>query len=253
MEKLSFNTTIIGHPYLYLPVCHSTNDYLLELSEKDRLKEGAVVLTDKQTAGRGQRGNSWEAQAGENFTFSILLKPIFLSPDNQFVLNISISLAIWNFLKDLLQERVFIKWPNDLFYQDKKLGGILIENTLSGNQITQSIVGIGLNINQVDFSAPRATSLKVITNHNYSLEYLFPQLLQHIEQQYLDLKNGMYSIQKQKYIHNLYRFQERHLFQAEEVFEGVISGVDETGRLEIERNGKVFRFNFKEIAFVYDK
>ena len=110
----TFNTTIIGHPYLYLPVCHSTNDYLLELSEKDRLKEGAVVLTDKQTAGRGQRGNSWEAQAGENFTFSILLKPIFLSPDNQFVLNISISLAIWNFLRDLLQEGVFIKWPNDL-------------------------------------------------------------------------------------------------------------------------------------------
>lgn len=253
MEKLSFNTTIIGHPYLYLPVCHSTNDYLMDLSDKENLDEGTTVLTKKQTAGRGQRGNTWEAQEGENFTFSMLLKPKFLSAENQFALNVCISLAVYNFLKSLLQEGIFIKWPNDLFYQNKKLGGMLIENTLSGNQITQSIVGIGLNINQVDFTAPQATSLKKITNRNYSLENLFPQLVQHIEQQYLDLKNGMYTVQKQQYIHNLYRFQESHLYQTEEIFEGIIIGVDETGRLEIERNGKVFRFNFKEIAFVYDK
>ncbi|WP_236612907.1 biotin--[acetyl-CoA-carboxylase] ligase [Cesiribacter andamanensis] len=124
------DTLFIGSSIIYLPECHSTNTAALHLLENESLPEGAVLITDKQTAGRGQRGNNWEASPGQNLTFSVVLRPRFLPIRDQFLLTISISLAIYDLLTDLQVPALSIKWPNDLYCGTKKIGGILIESSL---------------------------------------------------------------------------------------------------------------------------
>eukprot|EP01137_Pigoraptor_chileana_P015025 Opistho-2@5140 len=107
-----------------------------------------VIITDNQTAGRGQRGNVWEASIGENLTFSLILKPNFLKASEQFQLNVAVSLGVLDCLSEYIDEDLKVKWSNDIYFQNQKMGGILIENTLQGYQIGYSVIGIGLNINQ---------------------------------------------------------------------------------------------------------
>jgi BirA family biotin operon repressor/biotin-[acetyl-CoA-carboxylase] ligase len=216
--------------------------------------DGTIVITADQTAGRGQRGNTWEALPGQNITCSIILKPEFLNATEQFKLNIAISLGIYDFLSKYLPENLKIKWPNDIYIGDRKIGGVLIENTLSGNRIAYSIIGIGLNINQLSFedAHSRAISLRLATQNidEFDIRNLIEELCVSIEKYYFQLKNGLHSEQKKAYLEILYRYQEKHFFRKnEEKFLGKIVGVAPTGHLMIEANDKVEYFDFKEVSF----
>jgi BirA family biotin operon repressor/biotin-[acetyl-CoA-carboxylase] ligase len=251
LYKIPANTQIIGKKIICLPTCHSTNDIASEIASQ--IEEGAVVITHHQTKGRGQRGNAWEAEAGANLTFSVVLKPSFLPVHQQFYLNIAVTLAIIDALYTFLpDDKLKIKWSNDIYYADAKLGGILIENTLEVINIKSAIVGIGLNINQTQFSHPKAISLKNILQIDFFLPEVLEKILECLEMRYLALKDKKFSSLRQDYLSRLYWYKEEHLFRddAGSEFVGQIIGVQENGRLIIQVEGGVYFFNFKEVIFV---
>ncbi len=254
MYNIQPNTLFTGKLIKYLPSCHSTNDIAVQMIQSENMVfEGTVIITDNQTAGRGQRGNSWEAISGENLTFSLILKPNFLKASDQFQLNVAISMGVFDFLSEFIDENLKVKWSNDIYFSDKKMGGILIENSLQGYQIGHSIIGIGLNINQTKFSNERATSLRNVTQNplKYDLSELLKKLLENIEINYLKIKNNDYESLKIKYLSNLFRFEEYHYFRRNrQQFLGKIIGIDKTGKLGIETDRNVIYFDFKEVEFV---
>lgn len=252
MYKIKSTTLFIGKNLIYLPTCQSTNDEAADLLRLGKGMEGTVVITDYQTAGRGQRGNQWLAQAGENFTLSLILRPNFLSASQQFHLNIAISLGIYEFFESFLDDSLKIKWPNDIFLKNQKLGGVLIENTIQRGRIESSVIGMGLNINQIEFEHPRATSLRRLMKKEFNLHELLPDLLASLEKKYLLLRNGHYGLLKTRYLQNLFRYQEKHVFARNGVpFEGMIVGVSETGQLAVQIEERLEYFDFKEISYEF--
>ena len=182
-------TIFIGQYCIKLDKVDSTNSHLTQLCSEKNIPEGAVVITQQQEQGRGQRGTNWQSEAGKNITLSILLKPTFLKPEEQFALSKTISLGVLDFISSIYLSK--IKWPNDIYIDDKKVGGILIENSVSGNSISHSIIGIGINMNQEKFSEelPNPTSLKLISGKEFNLEDCLEQLCSTIEKRYLQLRN----------------------------------------------------------------
>ncbi|MGV3559187.1 biotin--[acetyl-CoA-carboxylase] ligase [Larkinella arboricola] len=255
MYKFRPKTLFLGQKINYLPTCQSTNDIAASLITGETALDGTVVITDQQTAGRGQRGNQWEAQPGQNLTFSVILQPSFLQPNEQFWLNIAISLGISDWLATHLNDRLKIKWPNDLYVEQRKIGGILIENTLYGYSIAWSVVGIGLNINQTRFQTATATSLINETPNEYDfvLPEALPSLLESLEKRYLSLRAGQRDVLKTNYLQRLFRYQEESDFiSGGERFRGMIVGVEESGRLAIQVGEKLRSFAFKEVEFVIE-
>ncbi len=253
MTKIYPKTLFIGQILKYLPSCQSTNDEASDLMARDDPPEGTIIVTDHQTAGRGQRGNVWEAQPGQNLTFSLILKPTFLRATDQFWLNMAISLGITDTLQPLLTDTRSIKWPNDLYVGDRKLGGILIENTLQSYCLAGSVAGIGLNINQTGFASPTATSLQqqAPLPNGYDLPGLLRSLCERLEHRYLQLRAGQFNRLKVDYLQRLYRYQETHPFESGgRVFQGTIIGIDTAGRLAIDDAGQLRYFGFKEVAFL---
>ena len=242
MYKIYPKTLFIGQIIQYLPSCQSTNDEAAALIAHLDPNEGLLVITDNQTAGRGQRGNQWEAKSGENLTFSLILKPSFLVATDQFWLNMAISLGIYDALQPLVGHSLRIKWPNDVYAGDQKLGGILIENTLQGYTIAWSVVGMGLNVNQTEFGYGTATSLQKESPlpNAYDLPGLLSRLCETLEQRYLQLRSGQRDTLKINYLQTLYRYQEEHGFESEGMyFRGIICGIDANGRLAISVEGQV--------------
>ncbi len=234
-----------------MPSCHSTNDICAEMIENGSISNGTVVITDHQYKGRGQVGNSLASAPGENLTLSYYLDTSFLLANEQFYLNMAISLAIVETLKLYLGENVCIKWPNDIYYLEKKMCGILIQNSLRSNKIENSIVGIGINVNQDKFEFDTAISLRNITGKWYKIQSIFDKLSEQIEKQYLGLKQKEFKRIKKTYLNQLRWINEKHIFLAgKEKFEGTITGIDVNGRLEIETKEGKRVFNFKEVAFV---
>lgn len=250
MHKYFANNTFIGKQIVYLPSCHSTNDIAAKMVPEGKLLEGHVIITDEQTAGRGQRGNSWEATPGQNLTFSVLLKPSFLPLNSQFYLNILSSLAITDTLNVYISEGLAIKWPNDIYYGKSKLGGILTENTLRNGKIEHTIIGIGLNINQQHFSSPKASSLALICDRQFALEAILAELLAHLENRYLQLKNHHYNRLRKEYLEKLYWMGETKLFKDTDYFTGTICGIDDIGQLMIETGDGIKKFGIKEVSFI---
>ena len=254
MHNFQPKTLFIGKKTIYLPSCHSTNDIAAEIIQNKQVFDGTVVITSDQTAGRGQRGNSWESLPEQNITLSLIVKPDFLSATEQFRLNIAISLGIYAFLSQYLPNNLSVKWPNDIYVGDRKLGGVLIENTLSGSRIAYSVIGIGLNINQLRFEEAnnRAVSLRLATQNleEFDIEKLIGELCVSLEKYYLQLRNGLHIKQKEAYLEFLYRFQEIYYFRKNGTkFLGKIIGIAPTGHLMLEVNGEVKYFDFKEISF----
>lgn len=253
MHNFQPKTLFLGKNTVYLPSCHSTNDIAAEIIQTKRVFDGTIVITADQTAGRGQRGNSWETLPNQNITVSIILKPDFLVVFQQFRLNIAVSLGIYEFLCKYLSDGLTIKWPNDIYVGNRKMGGVLIENTLAGSRISYSVIGIGLNINQLNFTNDRAISLRLASQktEDYTIEKLIEQLCECIEKYYLQLKNGHAEAQKKKYLERLFRFGEWHQYEQNDVrFLGKIIDVAETGHLLMEVGEEVKKFDFKEISFV---
>jgi len=251
LYKIPANTLFLGKQLVFVPECHSTNTLALQLSQNTSTLEGAVIITNNQTAGRGQRGNSWEAAPGMNLTFSVVLRPGFLAPKDQFYLNIITSLAVRDYLIGKTNEPVVIKWPNDILVQKKKICGILIENQIQGSSLVSAVVGIGLNVNQTNFQKDTATSLKLVTNTEASLESALHELLHFLETRYLQLRQQNTSALREEYLSNLYCRNEQHEFSSgDTTFMGTIQGIDETGRLVVDTVQGLKYFGIKEIIFV---
>lgn len=234
-----------------MPECHSTNTLALQMSQNPATSEGTIVITHHQTAGRGQRGSTWEAEPGMNLTFSLILRPSFLEIRDQFDLNILVSLAVHDFVQSKVNSPVSIKWPNDILVHEKKICGILIENQIQTSKITAAVAGIGLNINQTEFGIATATSLKLVTGEHTALEDALHELLGFIETRYLQLRQNKKAALLDEYLTSLYWRNEVHTFQhAGELFEGTIQGVNGNGQLELKMNDQLRYFNVKEISFV---
>ncbi len=251
MYKIPANTLFMGKNLVYLPECHSTNTLALELSQRSSAVEGTIIITDNQTNGRGQRGNEWFSEPNKNLTFSVIVKPTFLKPIDQFYLTIAISLALCDFLTQRIPGKVKIKWPNDILVNDKKLCGILIENSLAGDAIQYSVVGIGLNVNQTSFSLASASSMKTLTNEDYALPDELSSLLEFLEQRYLQLRSGKIMELKTDYLNALYGRGELRKFADEEgEWWGLIDGVNQHGKLLILKQGDIKSYDLKEIRWI---
>ncbi|MFN3403737.1 MAG: biotin--[acetyl-CoA-carboxylase] ligase [Cytophagaceae bacterium] len=250
MYNIPANTLFCGQNLIYLPSCHSTNDIALQTAATMPAAEGTIIITSDQTAGKGQKGNKWESAPGKNLTFSLILKPAFISPLYQFDLNISVSLAVFETLTKYLGERVKIKWPNDIFYGNSKISGILIENTIKGQTLETAIIGIGVNVNQQVFNVITANSIFNITGKPHELNSIFHELCQALEKYYLLLREGKRVLLKEKYHRHMYKVGVPSEFSTNgQCFTGTITGTDDYGFLLVEVEGKYKRFNMKEISF----
>jgi BirA family transcriptional regulator, biotin operon repressor / biotin---[acetyl-CoA-carboxylase] ligase len=233
-----------------IPETHSTNDLLRQRLRSERLPEGTIISTDFQTDGKGQVGNTWESEAGKNLLFSMVLYPVHIEIEKQFIISQIVSLAIKNTL-ELYTSDICIKWPNDIYWKDKKIAGILIENSLQKGKIQFCIIGIGLNVNQTEFKsdAPNPISLSQINAREYDREKILLQISSSILELYA---NGDFTNIQTNYFDSLYRNKGWHSFRAEnEIFEARIAAIKADGMLELKlRDESVRGFYFKEVEFV---
>lgn len=250
MNRFSIRTQFIGQTLIYYPVCPSTNTEALRLVNEDKVQEGAVIITDHQTAGRGQRDSHWESEARQNLTFSVVLYP-GLPVSRQFYLNIISSLAVSDALLAYSNTMTKIKWPNDILYLNNKLCGILIQNNLKANKIQSTVIGIGINVNQVQFSYPNVTSLSRISGKAIDREELLLNLLNFLEKRYFQLKSNVLEDLKNTYLERLYWLNEKRRFTDEAgEFEGIIRGINEHGQLQVHTDKGVQEYNLKEIKYM---
>jgi BirA family biotin operon repressor/biotin-[acetyl-CoA-carboxylase] ligase len=241
-----------GDKIIYQPMCDSTNTVAMQLLATSTPPEETVVITDQQYQGRGQRGTTWISEPYKNLTFSLILYPTFLPLRQSFMLNVTTTLAIYQVIATYSPIGLTIKWPNDIYYQDKKLSGILIENTVNQGQLKASVIGIGLNVNQENFALSTATSLSLICKQQFDLTTLLNQLLEAIKAKYIQLKKQDFMVLKETYLEKLYGIHEKHIFQAHsERFQGIIRDVDMLGRLIIEKeSGHRQHYACKEISLI---
>jgi len=253
LQNNTFSGLIVGQNIVALQQVDSTNNYLKnKLAKSAPVPEGTVIMAEEQFAGRGQHENNWVTEPGRNLTFSVLLCPVFLDPRQQFKLNIAVSLAIRDALEPILGDKLKIKWPNDIYFGDAKLGGILIENIVRGSLWKYSVAGIGINVNQTSFPAnlKAVTSLKDVLTTDYDKYELLNNICRQLSLRYEELKNG--AVQHMaEYQASLFRFNEDHLFEIEGIVRsGRIVDVVDDGRIRIETEGQAHLYAFREISFV---
>ncbi len=214
------------------------------------LQDGSLVVADYQTHGRGQRNTSWESTEGMNLTFTIALFPNLLV-SQQFYLNIMTSLAITDCLQNHVGNLLKIKWPNDIYYVQSKLCGILVQNNLKVNKIQSSAVGIGLNVNQTEFNDKRAASVKSVSGKTWNRMELLRELVSAMEVRYFQLKDQQFARLRRAYLNRLFWKDEWHTYKDKVgVFRGVIIGLNEGGQLMIQRGDRLQAYSFKEVVFV---
>ncbi|MEO9966406.1 MAG: biotin--[acetyl-CoA-carboxylase] ligase [Reichenbachiella sp.] len=250
MHKFFAKPHFLGKKVIYLSHCHSTNETAAALLKEKPQIEGTTVITNHQTNGKGQRGSTWESEAGKNATFSVILKPSMVAANQQFQLHLITTLAIHAALFPFLGKKLKIKWPNDIYYGDRKLGGILIENSLKGHAIEASIVGIGLNVNQKTFNEPKAISLTEIVGDEFEVNELIEQILIQLEKTYLVLRSGDMKKLKSQYLRRLYRYMSKANYEIPgRTVKGTIVGVTDSGHLQLKEDEVTHEFDFKEVSY----
>ncbi len=254
LQNNIFSRLFVGQNLITLNEVDSTNSYLKDILTNTKPVEGTVIMAESQYAGRGQQQNKWHSEPRKNLAFSILLNPSFLPVSNQFELTRVVSLGVYDALKPLLGDGLKIKWPNDVYYNDSKLGGILIENLVQGTKIKHSVIGIGLNINQTDFPAwvPNPASVKQILQRDEDKLAILSDICGHIEGWYLKLKGGRADEIHNAYLRILYWLNQPGKFRSNgETFEGTIKNVRDNGLLVVENNlNSELEFSFKQIEFL---
>jgi BirA family transcriptional regulator, biotin operon repressor / biotin---[acetyl-CoA-carboxylase] ligase len=243
----------VGKNILVFRSLDSTNDYSRQLITDQGIDDGTVIWASFQKKGRGYADNLWESKAGENLTFSIIFRPDFLDAADQFMLSMVISLGIVDFLDEIINN-VIIKWPNDIYAGKNKIAGILIENFIQENTITNSIIGIGLNINQINFgkNLTNPISIRQITSITYDLRTCLEKLCKKIDHRYIQLKKGEKATIREQYTGRLMNLNTTCRYRADNyTFTGQVRGVDEFGRLAIETENQGIRyFDLKEVVFL---
>ena len=244
---------IIGSNLLFFENLPSTNTRTADLLKKSRLPEGTIVYTNYQSAGRGYSGNRWDSEESKNLLISVVLFPSFVNPVDQFYISMTVSLGICDFLMRFLTD-CSVKWPNDIYVNNDKIAGILIESSVSGDQIEYSVAGIGLNINQEKFSdtIPNPVSLSRLTGRSYDLSACLIELGTDLDKRYKQLIAGNRLQIKEEYVSKLYRLNEWFEFRdIKGRYTGRILTVADYGRLQIEmENGNINEYAFKEIEFI---
>ncbi len=250
-------TLFVGQNSIHVESVDSTNSYASELLRQIELSEGSLIYSFEQLNGRGQRGNAWESEPLKNVALSLVLYPKFLSVEQQFMLTKITSLAVADLMAEMLEtcdkpKKVNIKWPNDIYVNEKKIAGILIENGLRETVIQTSVVGIGINVNQLKFNVENATSLALLSEKEFELMEVLNRLCEFFEARYLQLKSNKLESIDNSYFERLYKLNEWANYRSEEtMFEGKIVGVSKIGKLRVElRSGEVKEFDLKEIGFV---
>lgn len=246
-------------PLIILPETDSTNNYLTQLCDEQQsaIREFTTIIAERQTAGKGQRGNSWESEDCRNITFSFVVYPTFVEARRQFVLSQIVSLSIKEEL-DEWTEGISIKWPNDIYWNEKKICGILIENDLSGHHIKRSIAGIGININQEVFNsdAPNPVSLKQITGKEHDRYEILAHILRRIQIYYNSLQMEDFAAYSDeistRYARSLFRRRGLHPYEdADGKFLARLLRVEQDGRFILEdENGKEREYLFKEVQYI---
>jgi BirA family biotin operon repressor/biotin-[acetyl-CoA-carboxylase] ligase len=232
----------------------STNLLMQTMLASGKLKSGDVIRAINQKEGQGQSGNKWESEAGKNLTFSVFIQHQNLAAENLFMLNKAIALALRSYLKAQHIAEVKIKWPNDIYVGDKKIAGMLTFNSFLGNKLNTSIIGLGLNMNQIHFrtNAPKPVSLRQLTGLEYSLDSELQKLLEFIGKRLVQLETVDFNALNADYLKSLYRIHTTALYKDKQGrFYGKIRDVDSYGRLCVEKEDKTKAYyDLKEITFL---
>ena len=240
-------------PFIILTSVDSTNNYAMGMIREGSAKHGQAWFSYEQTLGKGRRGKVWKAEKGKNLILSIAVATGFLTVYQQFYLSITVSLGCVDFFKKYADDKTKIKWPNDIFWNDRKAGGILIENVIKGSSWQWSVIGIGININQTEFNLDTVftpVSLKQITGKDYDVIELAKELHGSVLSRYEQLRNNGFEKMLAEYNQNLFGLNKKvKLKKDNAVFETTIKGVSSQGKLvtvgTIERE-----FDFDEVEWV---
>lgn len=239
--------------YHHFDEIDSTNAYLQRKHSEADIRNW-VVSANEQTAGKGMGSNSWESEAGKNLTFSLAVDMNFLPAEKQFLLSKAVPLGIIDVLDNILpNEKLSIKWPNDIIYENRKLAGILINSTIKANMMDVSIIGIGLNVNQMQFKdwPTHPISLKQITSETYDLQPLLEQIVEHILIKVKQL-NDTPDVIEQDYLKRLFRYRTWADYEVEgKIVRLFMTGIDKFGRLQLlDEQQKMFCYEIKQIRFL---
>lgn len=232
----------------------STNLYLKETVREQHPEEGSLVIAEYQTGGRGQVGTSWFSPKGENLLFSLLIYPKDVAANEQFIISRIASLAVKNTL-DHFANDIRIKWPNDIYWKDQKIAGILIENDIQGRHIENSVIGIGINVNQQFFppELPNPVSLRQITGSEQDREYILDLFMREFFLLYREFQRGETEVIEDEYMLDLYRVNDYYWFEdGEGRFQAMIEDVLPSGHLILRtlESDEMRKYAFKEVAFV---
>ncbi len=241
-----------GHSLVILPCINSTNNYAMARVHARLTTHGTIYFALDQTEGKGQRGKQWKSEPGLNIMMSLVLEPHELRPSQTFLLNAAVSLACLDFFASYAGEPTSIKWPNDIYWDDRKAGGILIENLIHGPEWLYAVVGIGININQIHFPdpVPNAISLKQITGKDYDLNVLVAELTAFLEKRYSQLITNAGEAILEEYRSRLFRLNEPVRLKKDNiVFEAFVRSVSSQGKLIVER-GFEQEFDFGEVEWL---
>jgi BirA family biotin operon repressor/biotin-[acetyl-CoA-carboxylase] ligase len=241
---------LFGKEIIHLSDIESTNNFAAKLLSENLCQNGAVIMADVQTQGKGQRGNVWLSESGKNLLSSFVFKPDNLSVERQTVLTWATSLSLLETLRKFNIEAQ-VKWPNDILINGKKIAGILIENQLQGNRINCSIIGIGLNINQTSFSELNATSLILETNEKVEPRTFLNFLANEMNEQFDFIKSSSFEYLKNEYESHLFQMNELKKYKDEfGEFSGKIIGTTDEGKIVIEKSNTIMTYALKEVAFL---
>jgi BirA family biotin operon repressor/biotin-[acetyl-CoA-carboxylase] ligase len=241
----------IGSPFIELQSVDSTNNYAMGMVHAGMAQGGTAVFAHAQTKGRGQRGRSWHSDAASNIALSLIIDPKPLAPTQLFLLSKCIAVAVLRFFNRYATSEVTLKWPNDLYWRDRKAGGILIENVLHGPEWRWAIAGIGLNINQTVFpeAATRPVSLKQITGRHYDPPALAKELCAEVDACFRQLLTEPQVLLDQYQQHLFRRGEKVRLRSGRRVFEATILGVTNAGELVVQ-HALEERFAVGEVEWV---
>lgn len=237
-----------------LDAIDSTNDFLKALSSQDEQENFTVVTAENQTKGKGQMGERWSSEAGKNLIMSVLVKDFLFDNEKVFDLSIVVSLSVIEVLKSLNIPNICVKWPNDIMSYNKKLGGILIENTIKSDGRIVSVVGIGLNVNQTNYTdLPNASSLAVISGETFDKNELAVLIVEKIKEK-IDLWQTSVQSFWTDYFDSLFKKGIPMPFRNlnNENFMGIIQGVSPIGKLQVLlEDDSVAEFDIKEVKMLY--
>lgn len=252
----TIDSLFVGQCFIHLDQVESTNVFAQDLVSKSKPAEGTVISTSFQSDGRGQIGRSWYGSKGKNAMMSVVLYPAFLSIFKQYALNMAMACAIRLAVAEYLPERdVTIKWPNDIYVDKKKIAGLLIQNSLKGTQIKNSIFGVGLNVNEPVFPKvlPNPTSIFLERGQQVDLKNLRAKLCKYIENYYLKLKNNRLDKILDEYNTHLYLRNETAPFKVDgKIVQGIIQHVKTNGRIDVMVDGKVSDFAHGELQYIHE-